>query len=75
LVTVLKDSVKFSSELDLSKMERGAASSFNKVVETVQSTLARRGMVVEDPSRAKTLLKDEAAPRSCLKRTKLRLAW
>ncbi|OQE42354.1 hypothetical protein PENCOP_c004G07856 [Penicillium coprophilum] len=37
------------------KQERGAVSSFNKVVETVQSTLMRRGMVVEDPFRAKKM--------------------
>ncbi|KAJ5787789.1 hypothetical protein N7457_002779 [Penicillium paradoxum] len=34
------------------KQKRGAASSFNKVVETVQNSLVRRGMVVEDPAQA-----------------------
>lgn len=37
------------------KQERGAASSFNQVVEAVENTLKRRGMTVEDPVRAKKM--------------------
>ncbi|KAJ5229111.1 hypothetical protein N7489_009819 [Penicillium chrysogenum] len=53
--TVLEHGHQANLSLVRFKQERGAASSFNKVVETVQSTLARRGMVVEDPSRAKKM--------------------
>lgn len=37
------------------KQERGAASSFNKVVDTLSIVLKQRGMVVEDPARAKKM--------------------
>ncbi|KAJ5365632.1 hypothetical protein N7517_008518 [Penicillium concentricum] len=53
--TVLEHGHQANLSLVRFKQERGAASSFNKVVETVQSTLMRRGMVVEDPSRAKKM--------------------
>ncbi|EKV10059.1 Serine/threonine protein kinase (Kcc4), putative [Penicillium digitatum] len=53
--TVLEHGLQANLSLVRFKQERGAASSFNKVVETVQSTLMRRGMVVEDPSRAKKM--------------------
>ncbi|KGO68115.1 hypothetical protein PITC_053730 [Penicillium italicum] len=50
--TVLEHGHQANLSLVRFKQERGAASSFNKVVEAVQSTLMRRGMVVEDPTRA-----------------------
>lgn len=53
--TVLEHGRRANLSLVRFKQERGAASSFNKVVETVHSTLKRRGMVVEDPSRAKKM--------------------
>ncbi|KAJ5824839.1 hypothetical protein N7447_007179 [Penicillium robsamsonii] len=53
--TVLEHGDPANLSLVRFKQERGAASSFNKVVETVQSTLMRRGMVVEDPYRAKEM--------------------
>ncbi|KAJ5952896.1 uncharacterized protein N7479_011309 [Penicillium vulpinum] len=53
--TVLEHGHQANLSLVRFKQERGAASSFNKVVETVQSTLMRRGMVVEDPARAKKM--------------------
>lgn len=37
------------------KQERGAASSFNKVVDTVQMMLKHRGLIVEDQVRAKKM--------------------
>lgn len=37
------------------KQERGAASSFNKVVDTLSIVMKQRGMVVEDPARAKKM--------------------
>jgi hypothetical protein len=53
--TVLEHGRQANLSLVRFKQERGAASSFNKVVETVHSTLKRRGMVVEDASRAKDM--------------------
>lgn len=53
--TVLEHGRQANLSLVRFKQERGAASSFTKVVETVHSTLKRRGMVVEDPSRAKKM--------------------
>ncbi|KAJ5325871.1 uncharacterized protein MYU51_001099 [Penicillium brevicompactum] len=55
--TVLEHGRQANLSLVRFKQERGAASSFNKVVETVQTTLKRRGMVVEDPLRAKKMSK------------------
>lgn len=37
--------------------DRGAASSFNKVVDTLQVVMKQRGILVEDPSRAKKMTK------------------
>ncbi|KAJ5542640.1 hypothetical protein N7535_005063 [Penicillium sp. DV-2018c] len=53
--TVLEHGRQANLSLVRFKQERGAASSFSRVVETVQSTLARRGLVVEDASRAKKM--------------------
>ena len=53
--TVLEHGCQANLSLVRFKQERGAASSFNKVVETVQSMLKSRGMVVEDAGRAKKM--------------------
>ncbi|CAG7942867.1 unnamed protein product [Penicillium salamii] len=53
--TVLEHGRQANLSLVRFKQERGAASSFNKVVETVHNTLQRRGIVVEDPTRAKKM--------------------
>ncbi|KAJ5110165.1 hypothetical protein N7532_002810 [Penicillium argentinense] len=53
--TVLEHGQQANLSLVRFKQERGAASSFNKVVETVQSMLKSRDMVVEDPARAKKM--------------------
>jgi hypothetical protein len=53
--TVLEHGRQANLSLVRFKQERGAASSFNKVVETVQSMLKSRGMLVEDPARAKKM--------------------
>ncbi|CAG8009178.1 unnamed protein product [Penicillium olsonii] len=53
--TVLEHGRQANLSLVRFKQERGAASSFNKVVETVHTTLQRRGIVVEDPSKAKKM--------------------
>ena len=37
------------------KQERGAASSFNKVVDTVYQIMKSRGLIVDDPARAKKM--------------------
>ncbi|KGO58760.1 hypothetical protein PEX2_091380 [Penicillium expansum] len=55
--TVLEHGHQANLSLVRFKQERGAASSFNKVVDAVQSTLMRRGMVVEDPSRAENMMR------------------
>lgn len=53
--TVLEHGRQANLSLVRFKQERGAASSFNKVVDTVQLMLKSRGMVVEDPVRAKKM--------------------
>ena len=53
--TVLEHGRQANLSLVRFKQERGAASSFHKVVETVHSTLKRRGMVVDDPLRAQRM--------------------
>lgn len=55
--TVLEHGRQANLSLVRFKQERGAASSFNRVVETVHTTLKRRGIVVDDPSRAKKMSK------------------
>ncbi|KAF7717907.1 Uncharacterized protein PECH_002693 [Penicillium ucsense] len=48
------------------KQERGAASSFNKVVDTVEMMMKSRGLVVEDPVKAKKMvLVLDGLPDSC----------
>ncbi|OOQ82881.1 putative serine/threonine protein kinase (Kcc4) [Penicillium brasilianum] len=53
--TVLEHGRQANLSLVRFKQERGAASSFNKVVDTVYMMLKSRGLVVEDPVRAKKM--------------------
>jgi hypothetical protein len=53
--TVLEHGLEGNLSVVRFKQERGAASSFNQVVEAVENTLKRRGMTVEDPVRAKKM--------------------
>lgn len=53
--TVLEHGRQANLSLVRFKQERGAASSFNKVVDTVHMRLQNRGLVVEDPVRAKKM--------------------
>ncbi|KAI2787156.1 hypothetical protein POX_f07519 [Penicillium oxalicum] len=53
--TVLENRRQANLSLVRFKQERGAASSFNKVVDTVYLMLQNRGLVVEDPIRAKKM--------------------
>jgi hypothetical protein len=53
--TVLEHGRQANLSLVRFKQERGAASSFNKVVETMHMMLKSRNMVVEDPVRAKKM--------------------
>lgn len=53
--TVLEHGRQANLSLVRFKQERGAASSFNKVVDTVHMLLKSRGMIVEDPVRAKKM--------------------
>lgn len=53
--TVLEHGRQANLSLVRFKQERGAASSFNKVVDTVHMMLMNRGLVVEDPVRAKKM--------------------
>ncbi|KAJ5263250.1 hypothetical protein N7478_010855 [Penicillium angulare] len=53
--TVLEHRRKANLSLVQFKQQRGAASSFNKVVDTVTMMMRSRGLVVEDPTRAKSM--------------------
>ncbi|KAJ6015236.1 hypothetical protein N7540_009827 [Penicillium herquei] len=53
--TVLEHGRQANLSLVRFKQVRGAASSFNKVVDTVNMMLTSRGFVVEDPNRAKKM--------------------
>ncbi|KAJ5772427.1 hypothetical protein N7520_002956 [Penicillium odoratum] len=53
--TVLEHGRKANLSLVKFKQERGAASSFNKVVDTVYQILKSRGLIVEDSMRAKKM--------------------
>ncbi|KAJ5305753.1 hypothetical protein N7508_004768 [Penicillium antarcticum] len=54
--TVLEHGLESNLGVVRFKQERGAASSFNQVVEAVENTLKRRSMTVEDPLRAKKMI-------------------
>ncbi|KAF9886235.1 hypothetical protein FE257_011848 [Aspergillus nanangensis] len=53
--TVLEHGRQANISLVRFRQERGAASSFNKVVDTLQSVMKQRGMLVEDPIRARKM--------------------
>ena len=53
--TVLEYGHRANLSLVRFKQERGAASSFNKVVDTVHMMLKSRGLVVQDDARAKNM--------------------
>lgn len=53
--TVLEHGRQANLSLVRFKQERGAASSFNKVVDTIHMMLKSRGLIVEDPVRAKKM--------------------
>lgn len=53
--TVLEHGRQANLSLVRFKQERGAASSFNKVVDTVHMILKSREMIVEEPVRAKKM--------------------
>jgi hypothetical protein len=53
--TVLEHGHRANLSLVRFKQERGAASSFNKVVDTMYMMLKSRDMIVEDPVRAKKM--------------------
>lgn len=55
--TVLEHGRHANLSLIRFRQERGAASSFHKVVDTLQMVLKQRGMLVEDPVRAKKMAK------------------
>ncbi|RHZ55925.1 uncharacterized protein CDV56_103438 [Aspergillus thermomutatus] len=53
--TVLEHGRQANLSLVRFKQERGAASSFHKVVDTLEMVLKQRGLLVEDPDRAKKM--------------------
>lgn len=55
--TVLEHGRPANLSLIQFRQERGAASSFHKVVDTMQIVLKQHGLLVEDPGRAKKMAK------------------
>ncbi|BAE62740.1 unnamed protein product [Aspergillus oryzae RIB40] len=55
--TVLEDGRRGNLSLVRFKQERGAVSSFNKVIDTLEKFMKRRGLLVEDPVRAQQMMK------------------
>lgn len=55
--TVLEHGRHANLSLVRFRQERGAASSFHKVVDTLELVLKRRSFVVEDPVRSKKMVK------------------
>lgn len=53
--TVLEHGRQANLSLVRFRQERGAASSFHKVVDTLEMVLKQRGLLVEDPDRAKNM--------------------
>ncbi|KAL4977864.1 hypothetical protein BDW66DRAFT_165289 [Aspergillus desertorum] len=53
--TVIEDGRQANLSVVRFKQERGAASSFNKVVDTLCMVMKKRGLLVEDPMRAKSM--------------------
>ncbi|KAE8357338.1 hypothetical protein BDV27DRAFT_170666 [Aspergillus caelatus] len=55
--TVLEDGRRGNLSLVRFKQERGAASSFNQVIDTLKFYMKQRGLLVEDPVRAQQMMK------------------
>lgn len=55
--TVLEHGRHANLSLVRFRQERGAASSFHKVVDILELTLKRRSFIVEDPVRSKKMIK------------------
>jgi serine/threonine-protein kinase HSL1 (negative regulator of Swe1 kinase) len=55
--TVLEHGRQANISVIMFRQERGAASSFTKVVDTLETVLRKRGLTVEDPARAKKMTK------------------
>ncbi|KAL6239575.1 hypothetical protein BDW75DRAFT_250423 [Aspergillus navahoensis] len=53
--TVIEDGRQANLSVVRFKQERGAASSFNKVVDTLCMVMKQRGLLVEDPARSKKM--------------------
>ncbi|KAL4924762.1 serine/threonine-protein kinase [Aspergillus undulatus] len=53
--TVIEDGRQANLSLVRFRQERGAASSFNKVVDTLTMVMRQRGLLVEDPERARRM--------------------
>ncbi|KAL4997034.1 hypothetical protein BDV10DRAFT_201975 [Aspergillus recurvatus] len=53
--TVIEDGRQANLSVVRFKQERGAASSFNKVVDTLCMVMKQRGLLVEDPTRSKKM--------------------
>ncbi|KAL4772634.1 hypothetical protein BDW60DRAFT_222249 [Aspergillus nidulans var. acristatus] len=53
--TVIEDGRQANLSVVRFRQERGAASSFNKVVDTLCMVMKQRGLLVEDPARAKKM--------------------
>ncbi|KAE8404675.1 hypothetical protein BDV37DRAFT_293732 [Aspergillus pseudonomiae] len=55
--TVLEDGRRGNLSLVRFKQERGAVSSFNQVIDTLDMVMKQRGLLVEDPVRAQQMMK------------------
>ena len=55
--TVLEDGRRGNLSLVRFKQERGAVSSFNRVIDTLKIYMKERGLLVEDPVRAQQMMK------------------
>lgn len=57
IMTVIEHGRKFPLSIVRLTQEKGAASSFHKVVDTLETVLKSRGMLVNDPMRRKMMVK------------------
>ncbi|KAL4940270.1 hypothetical protein BDV06DRAFT_230465 [Aspergillus oleicola] len=55
--TVIEDGRQANLSLVRFRQERGAASSFNKVVDTLTMVMVQHGLLVEDPERARKMIR------------------
>ncbi|KAL4794934.1 hypothetical protein BDV19DRAFT_389824 [Aspergillus venezuelensis] len=55
--TVIEDGRQANLSLVRFRQERGAASSFHKVVDTLTMVMVQRGLLVEDPERARKMIR------------------